>query len=119
MLCNNNMRDALQLVSPHLILRGYLFDRDPAEVRPMVDWLRDHLPARVRAPGEAVSYSNYGVVLAGLVVQDVSGIPFNEYVETHIFQPLQMQHTTFREPLGPEHPMPYPPSSRRSLQSGM
>ncbi len=53
----------------------------------------------MRPPGTYSSYSNYGTALAGLIVSNVSGIPFEEYVERNIFEPLQMSNSTFREPL--------------------
>jgi CubicO group peptidase (beta-lactamase class C family) len=62
-------------------------------------WLKEWLPERVYAPGEVSAYSNYGAALAGYIVQRVSGQPFDEYIEQHIFQPLGMQYATFRQPL--------------------
>jgi CubicO group peptidase (beta-lactamase class C family) len=62
-------------------------------------WLKEWVPERVYAPGEVSAYSNYGAALAGYIVQRVSGQPFDEYIEQHIFQPLGMQHATFRQPL--------------------
>jgi len=62
-------------------------------------WLKEWVPERVYAPGEVAAYSNYGAALAGYIVQRVSGQPFDEYIEQHIFQPLGMQHATFRQPL--------------------
>jgi CubicO group peptidase (beta-lactamase class C family) len=62
-------------------------------------WLKEWVPERVYAPGEVSAYSNYGAALAGYIVQRVSGQPFADYVEQHIFQPLGMQHATFRQPL--------------------
>ena len=66
---------------------------------PLGDWLKANLPARVFPPGEIASYSNYGAALAGYIVERVSGLPFNEYVEQNIFSPLNMEHSTFRQPL--------------------
>ena len=37
--------------------------------------------------------------LAGYIVQRVSGEPFDDYIEQHIFEPLGMAHSTFRQPL--------------------
>ncbi|MEO8997966.1 MAG: serine hydrolase domain-containing protein [Rhodanobacter sp.] len=62
-------------------------------------YLKAHLPLRIFAPGEVVAYSNYGCGLAGYIVQRVSGQDFDDYIEQHIFTPLDMQHTTFRQPL--------------------
>lgn len=63
------------------------------------DWIKANMPERVWAPGMEISYSNYGVALAGYIVERVSGEPFADYVEKHIFAPLKMNSTTFREPL--------------------
>lgn len=66
---------------------------------PLDAYLATHIPARVRAPGELSAYSNYGAALAGLIVEQVSGEPFAQYVEEHIFAPLGMAHSSFRQPL--------------------
>ena len=50
-------------------------------------------------PGEVPAYSNYGAALAGYIVQRVSGEPFSDYVERHIFKPLGMEHSTLVQPL--------------------
>ena len=63
------------------------------------DYLKTHLPARIFPPGEIVAYSNYGCGLAGYIVQRVSGQRFEDYVRQHIFVPLDMQHSTFDQPL--------------------
>ena len=76
-----------------------LFARDPAELKPLRESLAAKIPARVRPPGSLSSYSNYGAALAGLIVEEVSGIPFDDYVEQNILKPLGMDHSTFREPL--------------------
>jgi CubicO group peptidase (beta-lactamase class C family) len=74
-------------------------------VQPGTEWpslrqyLVGHMPERVFAPGTTPAYSNYGATLAGYIVQRVSGVPFDTYVEQNIFAPLKMTHTTFRQPL--------------------
>jgi CubicO group peptidase (beta-lactamase class C family) len=64
--------------------------------------LKAWVPERVFAPGTTPAYSNYGASLAGYIVQRVSGEPFDAYIEKHIFVPLDMAHSTFRQPLPPE-----------------
>lgn len=66
---------------------------------PYGQWLKDHVPSRQWPAGTEVSYSNYGASLAGYIVERVSGEPFADYTERHIFAPLGMRSTTFREPL--------------------
>ncbi len=69
------------------------------ELTPYGEWIKRHVPPSMWAPGEEISYSNYGVALAGYIVEQVSGEPFADYTERHIFVPLGMTSTTFREPL--------------------
>jgi CubicO group peptidase (beta-lactamase class C family) len=40
------------------------------------------------APGTAVAYSNYGYLLAGRVIEAVSGLPYAAYVQQKLFAPL-------------------------------
>jgi CubicO group peptidase (beta-lactamase class C family) len=76
-----------------------LFTEDSTRMIPMGRWLATHMPARVRPPGTYSSYSNYATALAGYVVQRVSGLSFDDYVEQRILQPLGMTQTTTRQPL--------------------
>jgi CubicO group peptidase (beta-lactamase class C family) len=69
------------------------------QMSPLDGYLKANLPARVFPPGEVIAYTNYGATLAGYIVERVSGLPFNEYVEQNIFSPLDMARSTFRQPL--------------------
>ena len=62
------------------------------------DFLISNQPKRLFAPGTIPAYSNYGVGLASYIVQRVSGEPFEQYVQEHIFAPLGMTHSTFYQP---------------------
>lgn len=62
-------------------------------------FLKTNQPRVIYPPGEVPAYSNYGAALAGYIVQRVSGEPFESYVEHHIFEPLGMAHSTFRQPV--------------------
>ncbi len=68
-------------------------------VPPLGDALKERLPKRVFAPGTTGAYSNYAVGLAGYIVQRVSGMPFEDYIEREVFAPLGMTRATFRQPL--------------------
>lgn len=57
---------------------------------------------RVMPPMTASSYSNYATALAGLIVANVEGKPFEEVIEDRFFIPLGMTRSTFREPLPPD-----------------
>jgi CubicO group peptidase (beta-lactamase class C family) len=72
-----------------------------SQLRPIGEYLRTHIPAQIFAPGTVPAYSNYGATLAAYIVERASGQPFDEYVVQHILGPLQMMHSTFRQPLPP------------------
>ena len=72
---------------------------NPKWVTPLREFLIENQPRRIFPPGEVPAYSNYGVGLAGYVVQRVSGEPFEQYVAEHIFQALGMKHSSFKQPL--------------------
>ena len=63
------------------------------------EWLAGNFPGRVRPPGEAAGYSNYNAMLAGYIVARVSGQPYEQYVQEHIFDPLGMTHSTVYSPM--------------------
>jgi CubicO group peptidase (beta-lactamase class C family) len=71
---------------------------DPKQAISLRDFLIQNQPTRLFAPGAVPAYSNYGVGLAGYIVQRVSGEPFEQYVQDHIFTPLAMTHSTFYQP---------------------
>lgn len=68
--------------------------------------LKRWTPERIFAPGETPAYSNYATALAGYIVARVSGMSFDDYMDRHIFGPLGMEHSTFRQPL-PERLQPH------------
>ncbi|MHA2246530.1 MAG: serine hydrolase domain-containing protein [Candidatus Hodarchaeales archaeon] len=61
--------------------------------------LEETLPKRVRPPGLFSSYSNYGMSLAGYIVQKVSNKTFEDYLEDEIFLPLGMNFSTCDQPI--------------------
>lgn len=63
-------------------------------------------PERIFEAGVMPAYSNYATALAGYVVARVSGLSFDDYIEKHIFEPLGMEYSTFRQPL-PERLKPH------------
>jgi CubicO group peptidase (beta-lactamase class C family) len=83
---------------------GYLMARSPDQIVPLAQSLARHMPARVRPVGTSCeglssSYSNWAASLAGLIVANVSGMSFEDYVEANILRPLGMDSSTFKEPL--------------------
>ena len=61
--------------------------------------VRQDPPAQVFAPGTTPAYSNYGMSLAGYIVERVSGEAFEDYVREHVLEPAGMDSSTFDQPL--------------------
>lgn len=76
----------------------------PDQLTSLETVLVERRPERVRPPGEAVGYSNFGAALAGHIVAEAYDTPFEEYVQSAIFEPLDMTHSTFAQPVPEEHP---------------
>ena len=76
-----------------------LFVNKPSQLFPLRQYLLRHMPPLLSPPGKVVAYSNYGATLAGYIVQRVSGEPYDDYIAQHILQPLDMEHSTFQQPL--------------------
>lgn len=72
---------------------------DPDIPEPLGEYLKAWVPAQVFAPGTTPAYSNYATSLAGYIVERVSGLSFDDYIDQHILQPLGMHHSSFRQPL--------------------
>lgn len=69
------------------------------EVVPLGGALKRWVPERIHAPGATPAYSNYATALAGYIVERVSGEPFDDYIDRHVFGPLGMARSSFRQPL--------------------
>ena len=76
-----------------------LFVSDAAHMHSLEQFLKHHVPDRIFPPGVIPAYSNYATALAGYIVQRVSGKPFEQYVQDNIYTPLEMQRSTFVQPL--------------------
>ncbi|HET9337075.1 MAG TPA: serine hydrolase domain-containing protein [Sphingomicrobium sp.] len=77
----------------------HLIHDNPDKLVPLDRYVKGSLPERVFDVGTTPAYSNYATALAGYVVARQSGMSFDDYVDRHIFQPLGMRHSTFRQPL--------------------
>ena len=78
---------------------SYLFVDKKEGIHPLGEYLKNHIPARVYPPGQQMAYSNYSANLAAYIVERISGVNFDEYVEKNIFSPLNMQASTLRQPI--------------------
>jgi CubicO group peptidase (beta-lactamase class C family) len=75
---------------------------DAADLAPVREWLVSHMHARVRPPGIAAGYSNFNTYLAGYIVARVSDLPYDQYIQENILNPLGMLHTTAWSPISPD-----------------
>ncbi|HEY7641577.1 MAG TPA: serine hydrolase domain-containing protein [Steroidobacteraceae bacterium] len=80
------------------LVRG-LMASDPQRFMPLETYVKATKPTRIYPPGEVPSYCNYCLALEGYIIQRVSGENFDDYLDQHIFAPLGMSNSTFRQPL--------------------
>ena len=85
----------------HLLTHSAGFE-EHGSLTPTTDleaYVKNDPPAQVFAPGTTPGYSNYGMALAGYIVQRVSGQPFETYVCEHVLEPAGMTTSTYEQPL--------------------
>ena len=85
----------------HLLTHSAGFD-EHGSLTPTTDleaYVKNDPPTQVFAPGTTPGYSNYGMALAGYIVQRVSGQPFEAYVREHVLEPAGMTSSTYEQPL--------------------
>jgi len=88
------IRDLLTHTSgiiPHSVAEGHYLDRVPQ---------REAVASYARVPlhfqaGNRYEYSNGGINTAGRIVEVVSGMPFDQFLDERLFRPLGMKDTTF------------------------
>lgn len=94
----------------HLLTHGAGFDDrnigmgtyERAEALPLAKYLAARLPPRVLPAGDVVSYSNHGVGLAGLVVEQRAGRAFAAYVRERLFVPLGIERADWGDARHPD-----------------
>jgi CubicO group peptidase (beta-lactamase class C family) len=70
---------------------------DPGNVLPLSEFLAPRL-VRLWRPGRVPMYSTYGITLAGALVEDVSGLRYEDYLAKNIWGPLGMKRTSITVP---------------------
>ncbi|PAE23761.1 MULTISPECIES: serine hydrolase [Bacillaceae] len=70
--------------------------------RPMylLNHLRDFLPMfqnkkMMFKPGEKFHYNNAGYILLGLIIEKMTGLSFQDYIQSHIFEPCGMKNSDY------------------------
>lgn len=73
---------------------------NPLEVVPVEEWIAfAEAEGSNFAPGTDYSYSNTALLVAGLVIEEATGLPLREVIRQQIFDPLGLHDTSF--PAGP------------------
>ena len=69
-----------------------------APTDPLSQFLAHNMPPRLLPPNRVIAYSNFGMALAGHVVENVTGQEFSAYAAEHVFAPLGMNSSSFGVP---------------------
>ena len=67
------------------------------DLLPLSDAVRSYAMTPLQFdPGSQYQYSNAGINTAGRIIEVVSGMPYEEFLQKRLFDPLGMKDTTFR-----------------------
>ncbi|MEU3792279.1 serine hydrolase domain-containing protein [Streptomyces fructofermentans] len=95
--------------------RAFTSDPDrPFTPRELLDFSFKH-PV-VFKPGAEFDYSNTNLILLGMVVEQISGEPLDEYIQDNVVEPAGLPHTLF--PTGSEFPSPHAQGYTNQTASG-
>ena len=73
---------------------GPTFDQHRLQLREHRDYLKLYgSRGLTQEPGARFEYSNYGFVLLGALIEQVSGMSYYDYVDEHVFRPAGMTST--------------------------
>ena len=90
------------------------FETVPVPITPQA--ILKRLPPIIRTPGEISVYSNIGYGVLGILIEDITGLTYGEYLRQNVFVPLEMTHSYIRYRPQEEiaQPMEYSPSGAAS-----
>ncbi|MEO0570685.1 MAG: serine hydrolase domain-containing protein [Bacteroidota bacterium] len=81
---------------------GFLGYSPKDNIPSAVQILKNEYPAKTKkslaiktVPGQVERYSGAGYVIIQVLIEDISGNPFSQYVQEHILDPFGMVHTTY------------------------
>lgn len=85
----------------HLLTHSSGFDvnrfhyaaRTKEDLISLEDYLVQSQPHLLYPPGHFLNYDNYGYTLAGYIVQEISGVPYAEYIRKRILGPWNMRES--------------------------
>ena len=62
------------------------------------EYLEEIQHNQIAPSGERIQYSNYAMGMLGVLLEDVTGLSYREYLHRNILEPLGMQHTYIETP---------------------
>jgi CubicO group peptidase (beta-lactamase class C family) len=72
--------------------------QDPESLVSLEEFYTTRRAKRILPPGQMMTYDNYTSGLLGYLIEEISGMPFTDYMAENIFGPLGMDSSTFIQP---------------------
>ena len=72
------------------------------DLLPLGELIHTYNPTQLYPPGKYMTYSDFPANLAGYLTQEISGVPFEQYMADNILSPLGMDSSTFDQHLSDE-----------------
>lgn len=67
------------------------------DILPLDRFLQGRL-VRIRPPGRTTAYSTYGITVAGEMIEEVAGVPFEAFLKRNLWEPLGMRRSSILVP---------------------
>ena len=71
------------------------FVREPLDIIPLQEYLKTRMPTREKPPAETIIFGNDSYAFLGYILESIAKIPFSQYINENILQPLEMNHSSF------------------------
>ena len=68
------------------------------DLLPLGKLLETYAPTQLYPPGKYMTYGDYASNLSGYLTQEISGVPFEQYMAENILAPLGMTSSSFYQP---------------------
>jgi CubicO group peptidase (beta-lactamase class C family) len=72
--------------------------RTQDDLLPLSELLETYTPTQLYPPGKYMTYSDHASNLGGYLTQEISGLPFEQYMAEKILTPLKMTSSSFNQP---------------------
>lgn len=72
--------------------------RSQDDLLPLGELLETYAPTQLFPPGRYMTYGDYASNLSGYLTQEISGVPFEQYMAENILVPLGMTNSSFYQP---------------------